>query len=137
MLRDLKTEYLDLLQIHDPHFVLRPGEESGIYDALLDAQKAGYIRHIGITTGDPVMAMNALEYGWYDTLQYPWHHESSEEELSVLSCCPEAEVGSINVPFEVSIEEAAEEEQFLSAFENHLMLWMLDSKAIQYFQKRN
>ena len=125
MLRDLKTDYLDLLQIHDPDYVLRPGEASGLFDVLLDAKKAGYIRNIGITTGDPVMAMNALEYGWYDTLQYPWHSASEEEELMVLSLCVEAEVGSINVPLEWTAAEADREEAFLRAYPDHLILWML------------
>ncbi len=134
MLRDLKTDHLDILQIHDPDFVLRPGEATGIFDALLDAKKAGYIHHIGITTGDAAMAMNLLEYGWYDTLQYPWNHESDEAELMILSCCPEAEVGAINVPFEIPVEEAAKEEVFLRNYENDLMLWMLDEKAIEHIR---
>ncbi|MCR5005202.1 MAG: aldo/keto reductase [Clostridiales bacterium] len=125
MLRDLKTEYLDLIQIHDPDYVLRPGEASGLFDMLLDAKKAGYIRNIGLTTGDPVMAMNALEYGWYDTLQYPWHSGSAEEELMVLSLCREAEVGSINVPLEWTPEEADREEAFQKNYPDHLSLWML------------
>ena len=128
MLRDLKTDYIDLLQIHDPDYILRPGEASGLFDVLLDAKKAGYIRHIGLTTGDPVMAMNALEYGWYDTLQYPWNSASEEEELMVLSLCQEAEVGSINVPMEWSEEEAAREDAFLQTFPDHLTLWMLQDQ---------
>ena len=129
MLRDLKTDYIDLLQIHDPDYVLRPQEASGLFDALLDAKKAGYIHHIGITTGNSVMAMNLLEYGWYDTLQYPWSKESEEEELDILSFCPEAEVGSINVPPETADPE---DERFLSQYKDHLMLWMMDEKTIDW-----
>lgn len=125
MLRDLKTDYLDLLQIHDPDFILRPGEESGLYDALLSAKKDGYIRNIGITTGDPLMAMDCLEYGWYDTLQYPWSRSSDEAELAVLECCKDAEVGSINVPMEEIDEDVEEHISFLKQFENHMMLWMI------------
>lgn len=130
MLRDLKTDYLDLLQIHDPDFVLRPGEETGLYDALLSARKDGYIRNIGITTGDPMMAMDALEFGWYDTLQYPWSRASGEEELSVLSFCDEADVGSISVPPEIVGEDVRQDIEFLQQFENHMMLWMLDEDSM-------
>ncbi len=133
MLRDLKTDHLDVLQIHDPDFVLRPGEASGIYDALLDAKKASYIRNIGITTGDAVMAMNSLEYGWYDTLQFPWGPEGDEDMMMVLSCCPEAEVGSINVPAEeITWEEGQALIDFLKPFEDHLILWMLDEAIIDH-----
>lgn len=131
MLRDLKTDYLDILQIHDPDFILRPGEESGLYDALLSAKKDGYIRNIGITTGDPIMAMDCLEYGWYDTLQYPWSRASDEAELAVLECCNEAEVGSINVPMEELDLDVEDHIEFLQQFENHMMLWMLREEEME------
>ena len=131
MLRDLKTDHLDLLQIHDPDYVLRPGEASGLFDILLDAKKAGSIRNIGITTGDPLMALNSLEYGWYDTLQYPWSAQSEEEEIGLLEFCPEAQVGSINVPPE-SMENAEKDLDRLQSYKDHLMLWMLSEKTIEW-----
>ena len=127
MLRDLKTDYLDLLQIHDPDVILRPGETSGLYDQLLKIQEKGYIRYIGITTGDPRMAMDALEYGWYDTIQYPWGPDSTDSELTVLSYCAEAEVGSISVPDGRFSER---KQRWARHYPQHLMLYMLDPETI-------
>lgn len=40
-LHNLKTDYLDLYQFHNPAFCPRPGDESGVYDAMLEAKKQG------------------------------------------------------------------------------------------------
>ena len=126
MLRDLKTEYLDILQIHDPDLLPRPGDDSGLFDALIKAKEEGKIRHIGITTGNWEMAVKALEYGWYDTLQYPWSRGSEEEELSLLDFCLEAQVGSISVPPEEASEDLEADCRFLGERQDHVSLWLLD-----------
>ena len=46
----LKTDYIDLYQFHNPSFCPKPGDESGVYDAMLEAKEKGIIRHIGSTT---------------------------------------------------------------------------------------
>ena len=49
-LRLLRTDYIDIYQLHNPSFCPRPGgDESGLYDAALKAREQGKIRHIGIT----------------------------------------------------------------------------------------
>ena len=47
-LRMLQTDYIDVLQMHNPPIVPRPGED-GIYETLLKAKEQGKIRHIGIS----------------------------------------------------------------------------------------
>ena len=48
-LTKMKTDYIDIYQFHNPAFCPKPGDESGLYDAALEAKKQGKIRHIGIT----------------------------------------------------------------------------------------
>lgn len=48
-LRLLRTDYIDIYQFHNPAFCPTPGDESGLYDAILRAKEQGKIRHIGIT----------------------------------------------------------------------------------------
>lgn len=48
-LSNLKTDYIDIYQFHNPAFCPKPGDESGLYDAALKAKEQGKIRHIGIT----------------------------------------------------------------------------------------
>ncbi len=65
-LRDMKTDYLDIVQLHSCGVdVLERGE---VTRALLDAQKAGKTRFVGYS-GDNESAAWAIESGIFDTLQ--------------------------------------------------------------------
>lgn len=48
-LTSLKTEYLDIYQFHNPSFCPKPGDGTGLYEAMLEAKEKGMIKHIGIT----------------------------------------------------------------------------------------
>ena len=64
-------------------------------------------------------------------MQYPWSRSSDEAELAVLECCSEAEVGSINVPLEEIPEDVEDHIEFLSQYENHMILWMLQEEKFE------
>lgn len=65
-LRDMKTDYLDIVQLHSCGVdVLEKGE---VIEALLDAQKAGKTRFVGYS-GDNEAAKWAIDSGIFDTLQ--------------------------------------------------------------------
>ena len=40
-LRTLKTDYIDVYQLHNPSFCPKPGDGSGLYEAMLEAKKQG------------------------------------------------------------------------------------------------
>lgn len=126
VLRALKTDYLDLCQIHDPSYLPRTSDGEGFYDALMSAKEAGYIRSIGITTGNEMVALHALEYGWYDSLQYPWTSGSSEEELDYIEFTKEADMGTISVPPAEYPEDAAKEARLLMDKGVQVSLWPLE-----------
>jgi len=48
-LKMLRTDYIDIYQLHCAPRVYRPGEEDGVYDWLLQKKKEGAIRHISVT----------------------------------------------------------------------------------------
>ena len=48
-LRMLKTDYIDLLQFHNPAKLPDPNDPEGPFAAALEMKKRGYVRHIGIT----------------------------------------------------------------------------------------
>lgn len=52
-LNNLRTDYVDIYQFHNPSFCPKPGDGSGLYEAALEAKGKGMIRHIGITTACP------------------------------------------------------------------------------------
>ena len=52
-LGNLRTDYVDLYQFHNPAFCPKPGDGSGLYEAMLEAKEKGMVRHIGITNHRP------------------------------------------------------------------------------------
>jgi len=91
----LKTSYIDIYQFHDPGFVPRPGDGSGLYEAALEAKAQGKIRFIGITYHKITLAKEAVLSGLFDTLQYPFNYLSGEEEINLVKSCAEKNVGFI------------------------------------------
>lgn len=91
----LQTDHIDLYQLHNPPFCPKPGDGSGLYEALLEAKEQGKIRHIGITNHRLAVAQEAIESGLYETLQFPFSYLSSEKELEIVAACEKAEMGFI------------------------------------------
>ncbi len=91
----LRTDYIDIYQFHNPKFVPKPGGKDGLYDAALAAQREGKIRHIGITQHSIALAEEAVESGFYATLQFPMNHLASSREIALVRRCWELDVGFI------------------------------------------
>ena len=47
-LRNLKTDYIDIYQLHCVKQCYRPGDGTGLYEVLQEAKAQGKIRHIGL-----------------------------------------------------------------------------------------
>ena len=94
-LKNLKTDYIDIYQFHNPNFVPKPGGEDGLYDAALKAKAEGKIRHIGITNHSAERAKEAVLSGLYETVQYPFSLISDENEIELVNLCKEHDVGFI------------------------------------------
>jgi aryl-alcohol dehydrogenase-like predicted oxidoreductase len=91
----LKTDHIDLYQFHNPETCPRPGDGSGLYEAMLEAQQQGKVRFIGITNHRMKVAEEASESGLYDTLQFPQSYLSGITELALPRRCAEAGMGYI------------------------------------------
>ena len=91
----LRTDYVDLYQFHNPAFCPKPGDGSGLYEAMLEAQKQGKVRHIGITNHRLAVAQEAIDSDLYETLQFPFSYLASEKELSLVNQCAEKNIGFI------------------------------------------
>ena len=48
-LRMLKTDHIDLYQLHMVGQCYKPGDGTGVYEALEEAKREGKILHIGVT----------------------------------------------------------------------------------------
>lgn len=124
-LRLLKTDYIDLYQFHNPSFCPKPGDESGVYDAMLEAKEKGMIRHIGITNHRHHVAKEAIESGLYETLQFPFSYISSEKELELVDMCKEKEIGFVCMKALSGglITDSACAYAFLNQYDHVLPIW--------------
>lgn len=91
----LKTDYIDIYQFHNPSFCPKPGDGTGLFEAMLEAKEKGMIRHIGITNHSLQIAKEAVESGLYETLQFPFSYLASEKEESLVRLCEEKDMGFI------------------------------------------
>lgn len=94
-LKLLKTDYIDIYQFHNPSFCPKPGDGTGLYEAMLEAKAKGMIRYIGITNHRLSVAEEAVKSGLYDTLQFPFSYLAGEKEEALVKLCAENDVGFI------------------------------------------
>ena len=80
-LRLMKTDYVDIYQFHQASQCYKPGDGTGMYEAMLEAKEQGKIRHIGITAHKIKVAEEAVESGLYETLQFPLSYLSGDSGL--------------------------------------------------------
>ena len=94
-LTNLKTDYLDIYQLHCVAKCYRPGDGSGLYEALVEAREQGKIRHIGITAHKIGVAEEIVESGLYETLQFPFSYLASNRDIALVQKCKAAGMGFI------------------------------------------
>jgi len=124
-LTNLKTDYLDIYQFHNPAFVPKPGDESGLYDAALEAKAQGKIRHIGITNHRLAVANEAIESGLYETLQFPFCYLATEKDLELVKKCKEKNMGFIAMKGMSGglITNSKAAYAYIAQFDNVLPIW--------------
>jgi aryl-alcohol dehydrogenase-like predicted oxidoreductase len=94
-LTKLRTDYVDIIQLHNPEKVPQPDDEGTAYAALCAARRQGRVRFIGITNHRGTVAREAVASRLFDTLQFPLSHISSAEDLSLVEHCRRHNVGFI------------------------------------------
>lgn len=130
-LRNLQSDHLDIYQFHNPAFCPKPGDESGIYDAALEAKKKGMILHIGITNHRLNVAQEAIDSGLYETLQFPFSYLSGEAELTLLKNCIQKDMGFLCMKALSGglITNAAAAYAFQAQFPQTLPLWGIQRES--------
>lgn len=94
-LAKLKTDYIDIYQLHCAAQCYVPGDGTGVYEQLEDFRRQGLIRHIGITAHRIGVAEEAVRSGLYETLQYPFSYLAADREIALTRLCAEHDVGFI------------------------------------------
>ncbi|MBR4725547.1 MAG: aldo/keto reductase [Lachnospiraceae bacterium] len=94
-LKNLQTDHVDIYQFHCVKQCYRPGDGTGMYEAMLKAKEEGKIRHIGITAHKIGIAEEIVESGLYETLQFPFSYLASDRDIRLVEACKEADMGFI------------------------------------------
>ncbi len=124
-LLNLKTDYIDVYQFHNPSFCPKPGDESGVYECMVKAKEQGKIRHIGITNHRLKVAEEAIESGLYETLQFPFCYLATEEDKRLVEMCKEADMGFVAMKSLSGglITNSAAAYAFAAQYDNVLPIW--------------
>jgi len=94
-LHNLRRDYVDLLQLHNPKTLPSATDPESAYQGLREARARGTARFIGITSHQLLLAIRAAESGLYDTVQFPLSALSDEKDLGLIEVCRRHDVGLI------------------------------------------
>ncbi|MDE7324826.1 MAG: aldo/keto reductase [Lachnospiraceae bacterium] len=94
-LHNLRTDYIDIYQFHCADRCFVPGDGTGMYECMQEAKAQGKIRHIGITAHKLNIAKEAVDSGFYETLQFPFSYLSSKKEEALVESCAQNNMGFI------------------------------------------
>lgn len=124
-LEKLQTDYIDIYQFHNPSFCPKPGDGTGLYEAMQEAKEKGMIRHIGITNHRLDVAMEAVESGLYETLQFPFCYLATEKDIELVKACEKAGIGFIAMKALSGglITNSAAAYAYLAQYDNVLPIW--------------
>lgn len=124
-LKNLKTDYVDILQFHNPAFCPRPGDGTGLYEAILQAREEGKVRFLGLTNHRLAVAREALRSGLYDTLQFPFNCLSAPDEVRLVQDCKAQNIGFISMKALSGglIVSSAAAYAFQAQYDNALPIW--------------
>lgn len=130
-LKNMKTDYVDILQLHNPSVLPDPEDPDGLYSGLLEAQKKGMVRFIGISNHKIKTALEAVESGLYDTMQFPLSSISADIDLEIIEKCRKTEVGLIAMKALSGglITNAASTFAFLRQYDNVVPIWGIQRES--------
>lgn len=127
----MKTDYIDILQLHNPSDVPDPNDPNSPYAALLEAKKSGKIRFIGISNHRLDTAVKAVKSGLFDTLQFPLSYISDQKDLDLIDLCEKHDVGLIAMKALCGglITNAKTAFAFLRQYENVVPIWGIQRES--------
>lgn len=127
----LKTDYIDLYQIHNPSFCPIEGDGSGAYDQLFDLKDEGIIKHIGLTSHKYEIADEAINSGLYETIQFPFSYLTSAKELAIVEKCRANNIGFIAMKAMGGglIRSSKASYAYINQFDNIVPIWGIQKES--------
>jgi predicted aldo/keto reductase-like oxidoreductase len=102
-LKRLRTDVIDIWQLHNISDAVKYAQAigpGGSLEAAREALQAGKIRHIGISSHNLDIAIEAVKSGLFETIQFPFNYVTREPEDELIPLAKEHDVGFIGMkPF--------------------------------------
>jgi predicted aldo/keto reductase-like oxidoreductase len=130
-LQKLHTDYIDILQLHNPNPLPDAGDPDSAYAGLLEAKRKGMVHFVGISNHGFDNALKAVRSGLFDTLQYPLSSLSNERDLSIIDVCKKHGCGLIAMKAISGglIANVATTFAFLRQYDNVLPIWGIQRES--------
>lgn len=127
----LKTDHLDIYQLHCVPQCYRPGDGTGLYECLEEAKRQGMIRHLGITAHLIAVAEEIATSGLYETLQFPLSYLATEREEALVRTCAEHQMGFIAMKGLAGglIRDSRAAMAYMTQFDNVVPIWGIQRVA--------
>ncbi len=124
-LNNMKTDYIDIYQFHNPSFCPKPNDGTGLYEAMLEAKAQGKIRFIGLTNHRLAVAQEAIDSGLYDTIQFPFCYLATDKDIAIVENCKKNNLGFIAMKGLSGglISNSAAAYAFMAQYDNVLPIW--------------
>ncbi len=124
-LRNLRTDHVDILQLHNPKVLPDPQDPNSSYAGLREAQQKGWVRFIGLTNHSIALALAAANSGLYDTIQFPLNSIVTDQDLEIVQRCKANDLGLIAMKGLSGglITNVASSFAFLRQFDNVVPIW--------------
>ena len=124
-LRNFRTDYIDLFQLHNVAALPNAADPNGAYAGALEAQRQGMVRHIGVTTHRIGVAEECVDSGLFETMQFPFCYISSERDLALAELCREKDMGFIAMKGLAGglLTNARACQAFMSRHDNVVPIW--------------
>ena len=141
-LKLLKTDHIDVYQLHLANQVYRPDDGTGLYETLVKAKEQGKILHIGVTAHKVGVAEDLVASGLYETLQFPFSYLASDRDIALVQKTKEAGMGFIAMKGLSGglLTDSAACMAFMSQFDNVVPIWGVQRESeldewLSFFEK--
>ena len=130
-LRLLQTDHVDIYQFHCANQVYRPGDGTGMYEAMEEFKRQGKVLHIAITAHKVGVAEEAVASGLYETLQFPLSYLASPREEALVASCAAANMGFIAMKGLAGglLHDARACMAYMTQFDNVVPIWGVQRSA--------
>ena len=130
-LRLLRTDHVELYQFHNLPICPKPGDGTGLYEAMLEARRQGKILHIGITNHRLAVAREAIESGLYETIQFPFSYLASPEDHEIVRLAREHDMGFIAMKGLAGglINHAATAYAYIDQYDHVVPIWGIQKES--------